>query len=258
MLDRDVVEAFVSGGARKAFGPELHIEGDALFLDGWWQTAFRISPEVFILRNEEPPHDSHALKHLVDALAARGLQEVGIDLPAMVPIVYVELTLGDASWILWSTDLTSGEQALATRATTESFFGVDGRDCAEIPDFGAELGGARRIAGLPAALILVVGLAPDWVQELDASLEGCQVVSRTLEEITPHGCGALMPTLIVVDASNRGGRDFIAGLRADASCQVLPVVALAEASGGVTGADVCLHRDGPPCSWAESLRRILP
>ena len=40
-FDPKVVDAFVNEGAKRAFGPTLHVEGDYLFFDGWWQTATR-------------------------------------------------------------------------------------------------------------------------------------------------------------------------------------------------------------------------
>lgn len=255
--DRDVIEAFTSG-ARKAFGPELHIEGDALFLAGWWQAAFRVAPGVVLLRNEEAPDDSPVLVSIAEALASYGLTEVGVDLPAMTPIIYTELTLGAASWTLWAADLPSGESALATRAMADSFVGGPTADPMAPSDLGAELGGARRLAGEAPSLILTVGLKADVVTQLDASMTECRFISRTFGEIVPDRCGTLIPTLIMVDADEGAGRDFILGLRNDVYCRFLPVVAVTAGPSVPPGADISLDPAEPPAAWAGALRRILP
>ncbi len=258
MDDPDVIDAFVSGGGRKAFGPALHIEGDALLLSGWWQAAFRVTPEVFMLRNEDPPEEAQVVQNVAGALVERGLTEVGADLPAMTAIIYAELTLGDVSWTLWAADRVTGEQALRARATVESFFGDAPSAPAELADFGAELGGARRIAGLPPTLVLTIGLQPDLAEQLEASLAECRFVSKSFDQIAVDACSALIPTMIVIDASERVGQDFIADLRYDPFCRFLPVAAVIGAADLSTPVDVFLDPALPPGAWADRLRRVLP
>ncbi len=259
MEDRDVIEAFVSSGARQAFGPNLHIEGDALFLHGWWHGAFRVAPDTFIVRNEEPPDDSRALEDVAESLAGRGLQQVGVDLPLIQPITYTALSLGSVSWALWASGLARGEEALAARVAVESYL-----DDSQVepsppnPGFTAELGGARRVAGLPPMLILAVGIAADTAHQLEAALPDCQVEARRLEEIAPDVCGTLIPALVLVDATARIGREFIMELRADACGRFLPVVALTGEGDVPLGADAALDPAQPPGSWVEPLRRLLP
>ncbi|MDQ6615394.1 MAG: hypothetical protein M3083_11775 [Actinomycetota bacterium] len=257
MDDRDVIETFITSGARRAFGPEVHVEGDALFLAGWWQTAFRVAPGVFMLRNEEPPDGSSVIEHLAEALSAAGLNEVGVDLPAMTLIVYTELTLADVSWTLWAADLPSGEQALEKRVTAESVFGGPASQASE-PDLGGELGGARRLAGLAPWVILTVGLDSAVVDQLEAGLAECRFVSRGFSDIGPDGCGTLMPTLIMVDATEEVGRDFVEGLRSDVFCRFLPVAAVTPELQLPSGADISFDPSTPPGAWVEPLRRILP
>jgi hypothetical protein len=257
--DREVTQAFVRMGARRAFGPTMHIEGDALLLNGWWQTAFRVAQDAFIVRNEEPPEDSDILQAVAEELSAQGLQQVGVDFPAITAITYAELSLGSVSWALWAADLASGEQALATRAGAESFFGERiSEGSPESADYSVEVGGARRIAGLPPSLILTVGLGTAHLEQLQAGLPECRFVSRSFEEIVPAACGPLIPTLIFVDATGTAGREFIMELRADACGRFLPVVALSQGPGVPLGADVALDPAEPPGGWFEPIRRLLP
>lgn len=257
--DREVIWAFVRTGARRAFGPTVHIEGDALLLNGWWQTAFRVAPNAFIVRNEEPPEDSDIVQAVTEELSGQGLQQVGVDFPAITAITYAELSLGSTSWALWAADLATGEQALATRAGAESFFGERMSEGApESVDFSAEVGGARRVAGLPPSLILTVGLGTTHVEQLQAGLPECRFVCRSFEEIVPAACGTLIPTLMLVDATRKAGREFIMELRADACGRFLPVAALSQGPDVPLGADVVLDPEQPPSGWFEPIRRLLP
>lgn len=259
-----MIGAFVDGATR-AFGPSVHAQGDALYLGGWWHAAFRVAPEVFIVCNEEPPEPSPVLDLLAAALADHGLREVGVDLPLIQPITYTQLSLGHMSWALWARDLAAGEAALVERATAETFLtdapvgGLTGvGDLDHVVDVSAGVGGLRRIAGLPASLVLAVGLEPSQVDELRAALGDCRVEARSFEEMPAAGCPALLPALVVVDATGPTGRAFVAELRADAGGRVLPVAAVAAGGEVPAGADVALDGRGPAATWAESLRNLLP
>lgn len=257
--DRQVIDAFLNEGAKRAFGPSLHIEGDALMLSGWWHAAFRVAAGVFAVRNEEPREPAPALDDLVTALKDIGLSEVAVDHPLIQPITYTEISLGQVSWALWATDLATGDRALIARAGAETFF-TDSLGEPEEPvsaDFSAELGGARRVAGLPAALVLTVGLQEQQATELGTALGDCRLESRSFAEFPPSACGALIPGVIVVDATGPTGREFIMELRTEACGRFLPVVALTEGA-APPGADEALDPDLPPAAWVAPLRALLP
>lgn len=261
MDDRDVIDGFVNGAARRAFGPTLHLEGDALFLQGYWHAGFRVAEGVFIVRNEEAPGEAPALRDLVGALAGAGLREVAVDHPLVHPITYTEMAIGHVSWTLWAADLAAAETALAARAGADTFLTDAPLGEPVVPesaDFSAELGGARRLAGLPAAVVLTVGLPADRNEALRASLDDCRFVTRSFEEMPPSACGALIPSLVVVDASEQTGREFVMELRAEACGRFLPVAAVTPAAEVPLGADVALDPGQPPAAWVEPLRALLP
>ena len=266
MNDREVIDAFLVGGAKRAFGPSLHIENNTLILNGWWHAALRISESVFVVRNEEPREDRAPLDELLAALVEAGLSQVALDHPYIQPITYTELSLGQVAWALWASDLDTGVQALVERASAETFFTDSYTDTAffdasgapKDADFSAELGGARRVAGLPAALVLTVGVEPARAQELGAALDDCRIVTKSFAEFAPSACGALIPGVVVVDASDRTGIEFIMELRAEACGRYVPVVALTETSELPRGADSVVDLRQPPTAWAEPVRALLP
>ncbi len=259
MDDADVIQAFVHRGVRRAFGPTLHVEGDALFLAGWWHAAFRVAPDTFIVRNEEPPAPSAALAQLADELSARALHEVGVDLPLIQPVTYVELSLGSVSWTLWASDRASGEEALAARTSGDSFLTeTSSAGPGATTDVSTEWGGARRLAGLPPSVVLAVGLDAGRAEELRACLPDCSVEARAFEEITPDACGSLLPALVLVDATNSTGRDFVMELRASACGRFLPVAAVTEGTEPPLGAEEAIDATRPVSTWVETLRRLLP
>lgn len=257
MDDQEVVRAFVEERAVSAFGPTLHVEGDALLFDGWWHTALRVSDDVFIVRNEEPPDGGvPALGELTGVLAARGLQKVGEDLPLILPVTYVALSLGQVPWALWAVDLVAGEQALIERAGAESFLGDAPRQDAAMDH--NQVAGARRLAGLPPSVIVTVGLASTEAGRLQDALPDCHLETRTFEDTDPEACGALIPSLVVVEAGSQQGREFIMQLRASACGRFLPVAAVTAEPGVPLGADAALDPDQAPGGWLEPIRALLP
>ena len=259
--DREVIDSFLTAGAKRAFGQKLHIEGDALFLSGWWHACMRVADGVFAVRNEEPREEAPVLGELLGSLRGMGLSEVAVDHPLIHPITYTELAIGHVSWAIWAQDLAAAEQALTARAGAETFFTDAPLFDASEPvsaDFSAELGGARRLAGLPAALVLTVGLDTGRADELRAALGDCRLESRSFAEFPPSGCGALIPGVVVVDASGETGRQFIMELRTEACGRFLPVVALTEDGDIPLGADESLDPRVPPGEWVAPLRALLP
>ena len=261
-----MVQAFVAGGARRAFGPSLHVEGDGLFVEGYWHAAFRIAPDTFIVRTEAPPEGSAVLETLKGELGGRGLREVGTDLPAITAITYTELTLGSVSWAVWAPDLPTGEERLAERVMGESFLGPDASGDAdsiasgdtESMDFSTELGGARRLAGLPASFVLLVGVTPQEASEVEASLPDCRCVAMAFDEINPDDCETLLPTMIVVDARRPEGLAFISDLRGGVYAKSLPVLAVSATEGTLPGADLALDPVLGPSTWVAVIRSLLP
>ncbi|MBW3555496.1 MAG: hypothetical protein KY454_01020 [Actinobacteria bacterium] len=263
MDDRDVIDAFLNKGTTNCFGPTLHVEGDVLLLNGWWHVALRISPDAFIVRNEEPREESTVLEDIARALGARQLQQVGVDLPLIQAVTYAHLSLGQMSWQLWAADLGAGERALINKVGADSFLNdapifPEPSGTFESKDFSAELGGARRVSGLPPTVILAVGLNPEQASQLHASFADCQVETRGFDEIEPGACGTLIPSAVIVDAAEQIGREFIMELRVDACGRFLPVVAVTEDDKPPPGADEVLDPRLDPASWVQPLRALLP
>lgn len=257
MEDLEVLEALVSGGARRAFSPTLHIEGDCLFYDGWWQAVFRVAPTTFALRDEEAPGDTTVLADAAEMLKGLGIVEVPASPALLFAITYTEIALGLVQWTIWSSDLATAENALATRAGHDAFLNDYDTDGLKEADYSAELGGARRNAGLPPSIVLTVGIDPVMVTALGARLDDCRMESRALGEIRPEACGALIPTLVLVDATGAEGREFAMELRAAACGRFIPVVAVS-AEGTPLGADAAVSPLGEAADWVEPIRRLLP
>ena len=256
--DNQVVEAFVNEGATRAFGPTLHVEGDYLFFDGWWQTAIRISPRTFAIRNEEPPEETDVAAKVGAALAARGLQDLGTDFPIIGAITYSEIALPPVAWSVWAPDEETGAAELNERAGRDAFLGDETSPVPVDADYGAELGGARRLSGLPPSLVLTLGVDAATTEDLAAVLPECRFESRALGAVTPEVCGSLLPTLMLIDATAQSGRDFIMEMRAAACGRVLPVVALTGDESVPLGADTAVDATTPPLTWVQKIRALLP
>lgn len=259
--DSEVVDAFVNDRTRGAFGSTLHVEADVLMLDGWWHAILRVTPEVFIMRNEEPPSDTTLLDDAAAAFAARGLRCVGEDHPLIQPITYTAISLGAASWTVWATDPAAADAAFTARLSGDSEFiaadpGDMGMESAQ--GFTAELGGARRLSGLPSSVILTVGVDQWRADELALSFPDCRVEARTFEEMPPEACGNLIPNLIVVNATAQVGRDWTMEVRASACGRFLPVLGVVHEGGPPLGSDGALQADAPVSTWIEPLRALLP
>ena len=256
MEDSEVINAFVHEGARTAFGPTLHLEGDCLFLDGWWQACFRISPEAFALRNENPPRDTDTLKVVAAELSAKGMQPVDTNPSLLYAITYTEIALGLVQWEVWAADTAAADAAIAARAGADAFLGDYSNELKEA-DYSAEIGGARRTAGLPPSIILTVGLGDDDTRALQAHLSACRVGTRHFDASTPQMCGSIIPTVGVIDATGKTGKDFVMELRAAACGRFLPVAAVTSDAQLPLGADVALQ-PANPTGWVDSIRRLLP
>ncbi len=258
MDDRDVISAFVAG-AREGGGSSLHIESDALFFAGWWQIAFRVSEDAFIVRDEPTPQPTTAIEQVKEALSARGLDEIPGDHPLIEPLTYTELSLAGGVWRLWGVDERRGTAALAARVGAESIArDWTEEDGAVVEGLGSQLEGARRIAGLPPSVVVAVGLRRDEVYSLEAAIPECRFESRALGQIAPEACGDLGPSLIVVDATDRAGREFIMELRAAACGRFLPVAAVTREEAPPPGADVALDARLPAGAWRDALLALLP
>jgi len=259
MEDREVIAAFVHEGARTAFGPSLHIEGDCLFFDGWWQAGFRIDPTAFSIRHEDPPRPTDALEQLALELTGLGMKPVDASPSLLYAITYAEIALGLVQWELWAADTAAADLAMNTRAGADSFLAdyAVGTPVREADYNTAELGGARRIAGLPPSILLTVGVAEEATRALQAHLSDCRFETRTFDTIQPEMCGALIPTVVVIDATGQKGREFVMELRAAACGRFLPVAALTTDAQVPLGADIALN-PADPTTWVDPIRKLLP
>lgn len=258
MEDSQVVEAFVNEGAKRAFGPTLHVEGDFLFFDGWWQAAIRISPRTFAVRAEAPPEETDVAARMDAALAARGLADIGTDHPLVGAITYSEIALPPVTWTVWSPDADTGVADLERRAGHDTFLGDEPSPVPVEVSYEAELGGARRLSGLPPALILTLGVEPAQTEALAAVLPECRFESRALDAVTPDVCGSLLPSLMLVDATSGTGRELIMEMRAAACGRFVPVVAVTADESVPLGADVTVDPATPPLTWVQRIRALLP
>lgn len=252
-----MVQAFVEEGAKRAFGPTLHIEGDFLFFDGWWQAAMRVSLDTFAVRAEEPPADTDVVEQMDTALEAKGLENQGTDFPLVGAITYTEIALPPVAWSVWSPSAARAEEALGDRAGRDAFLGDETSPIPVDVDYGAELGGARRLSGLPPAVVLTLGVAPASTDVLEPLLPECRFESRPLDATSPDVCNSLMPSLMLVDATADTGRNFIMELRAAACGRTVPVLALTP-DGTPAGADAAVDPGTEPTSWVEPIRNLLP
>ena len=257
MDDREVLDAFVGGGAVHAFGAKLHVEGDTLAVDGWWKAAFRVAPTTIAVREEPVPDQSTALDGLAECLRSFGLRPVGADPALLTAITYTALDLGAADWTVWSTTQMTAEADIAARAGVDTFFDDAPRPPPSPSIHEAQRGGARRTAGLAPLVIVAVGVRKEAVDAMAAALGNCRIEARGIDEIDPEACGALMPDLALIDATSGGGMAFTLGLRATARGESIPMVAIAP-SGSWTPADVTVSPTETPDEWADHIRRLLP
>lgn len=256
-----MVRAFVADGARQGFGLTVNVERDALLLDGWWHAAFRIAPDTFMVRTDDPPSGGAAMDDLVAELAARGLAGVADHLPLTTALAYAELSLGTGvNWGLWATDRASGEAALAERVNPDSYVQDSMLSASahpeQVTDLSAELEGARRMAGLPDAVIVAVGLDEAALRQLRPAIPECRFEAVPLAA-GPDACGPLHPALLLVDARSQAAKELIMEFRADACGRFLPVVALTDEELPL-GADETLSPDLEPLQWVGLIRKLLP
>ncbi len=117
----ELVRLYVWEGARSGASDRLVIEEDALVLDVWWPAAFRVAPDVFGVRGDEPPDDSPVIADLAAQLTARGLEPVATNPPLLHTITLSEIALGLVEWSVWATDEETADAALADRASHGSY-----------------------------------------------------------------------------------------------------------------------------------------
>ncbi|MGH9280756.1 MAG: hypothetical protein ACRD12_22030 [Acidimicrobiales bacterium] len=257
MEDSEVIEAFLEG-ALSAFGPALNVERGTLKVEAWWSLAFRVSDRTVLVRDEEPPTGPSIGEDLRAVLTARGMTALGGELPAIGALTYTNLDLGYAPWVMWSTDLATGEADLNARATEESFFGGEGTSgySTSMDNVAANARSARRLAGDLTKVVLAVGLGGAAVDQLRDSLGDCRLESRTFDGITPDDCGALLPTLVLVDAVTPAGVSFVAGLQAGDAVDV-PVVAVTPGGEMLAGADATVAAADHPDVWVTLIADLL-
>jgi len=258
MEDKEVIAAFIHEGARTAFGPSTHLEGDCLFLDGWWQVCFRVSQDTFAIRRDTPPRESDVIEQIALELTGMGMQPVDKNPGLLYAITYTEIALGIVQWEVWAPDKATADKAISARAGMDAFLGDYATDEPfKEPDYSAEIGGARRNAGLPPSIVLTIGVDEDRTRALEGNLPDCRFITRTFDDITPEMCGGIIPTVVVVDTSEPTGKDFVMELRAVACGRFLPVAAVTTDTLVPLGADITLNPSNPD-AWVDPTRRLLP
>jgi hypothetical protein len=236
----------------------MHIETDCLFLDGWWQASFRVSPDVFSTRHDPPPRESDIVDLVAKELSGRGLEVVDSNPSLLYAITYTEIALGLVAWDVWAPDKATAMAALSARAGDDAFLGDYATDEPfQEADYTAELGGARMLAGLPPSVVLTVGVGEDQTRAIQGHLSDCRFVTHTFDTIKPDMCGAIIPTVVLVDASAQVGKEFVMELRAAACGRFLPVAAVTTDTVVPLGADLTLDPARPE-AWVEPIRRLLP
>lgn len=274
MEERELVGAFVSG-ARDGSVPGLLIDGDLLYVEGWWHAALRIAPDVHIVRAEVPPRPTAVLELLAASLGDAGLQHVpGGDNPLINAITYVTGDVSGLEWNLWARSAQIGAAAIAQRAGGETvlpgsesgydlvgLFETAGTPLSDnLPgnrgDISAEFAESLLGGGQLAAVVLAVGLADEQVAGLRDALPTCRLESRAIEEAV-SACGIIKPDLVVVDASTRRGRDFLLEFRAEACGRFVPVAAVT-AEPVPPGADTTLEPAASAVGWSDRLAPLLP
>lgn len=253
-----MIRAFVDG-ARDGPGENLHVEGEALLLAGWWPAGFRLAPDAFLVRDESPPVASTVFRDLTGELRERGLGEIPGDHPLVHVIALTDLSLTGVDWQVWTTDADRAAAVLTERASAESVPHQQTPDEMALfqpGDFTTQFEGARRIAGVPESLVVAVGLPDDTALGLEGAMRECRVEARSLAQLSPEACGELRPHLVVVDATDSAGQQYVAALRAAAGGRSLPVAAVT-ADTPPRGADVALDPSQPPSAWREQLLALL-
>jgi hypothetical protein len=257
-----LIEAYLAG-ARQGVAPGgLYVEGDVLYLDGWWQAAFRLATDAYLVQAEPPPSSTHAIELLQAGLARRGLQTIPGEHPLVHAVTYAELSLTGVEWTLWASDAERGQTALTHRTAPETAPDVGWSasapsvwDHPAAGDVSADFAASLQ-AGMPPSVVLAVGLDPERVAELEAVVPDCRVQAADLGGAVA-ACGATVPHLVIADAATEDGRRFLLEFRAEACGRHVPVAAVAD-DAGVTGADVTLDAAVSPAAWGDQLRALLP
>jgi hypothetical protein len=215
-----------------------------------------VSPQAFALRNEDAPRETTVLQDVALELSGLGMQPVETNPSLLYAITYTEIALGLVQWQMWAPDAAAATAAIAARAGADAFLG-DYADEFKEADYSAEIGGARRTAGLPPSIVLTVGVDQEETRALQAHMSDCRFETRTFDTITPEMCGSIIPTVVLIDATGQTGKAFVMELRAAACGRFLPVAALTTDEQLPLGADIALDPSRPQ-SWVDPIRRLLP
>jgi hypothetical protein len=198
------------------------------------------------------------LAQLAMELSASGMQPVESNPSLLYAITYTEIALGLVQWEVWAVDAATAANAISERAGADAFLGDYATDEPfKEADYTAELGGARRTAGLPPSIVLTVGVDETQTRMLQGHLSDCRFETRAFDTIQPEMCGALIPTVVLIDATGQTGKEFVMELRAAACGRFLPVAAITTDKQLPLGADVALD-PADPTAWVDPIRHLLP
>lgn len=258
-----LIEAFLDG-ARTGLAPGLYVEGDVLYLDGWWQAAFRLAEDAFIVQAEPPPSPTDVVDLLAAGLERRGLQPIPGEHPLVQAVTYAELSVTGVEWTLWAAEAERGQQALVSRTDPDLAEGAGAAVSGSAPsaadhpalgDLSEEFAQSMR-DGMPQSVILAVGLGDKTVAELEELVPDCRVQGAGFDDAVA-ACGVTVPHLVIVDASTDHGRRFLLEFRAEACGRHVPVAAVTDAD-EVPGADTTLEPHVSPAAWRDQLAHLLP
>lgn len=258
-----LIEAFLEG-ARTGLGPRLYVEGDVLYLDGWWQAAFRLAENVFLVQAEPPPSPTDVVDLLTAGLERRGLHPIPGEDPLVQAVTYAELSVTGIEWTLWAAEAERGQQVLAARTDPDLAAGSAAARSGSAPsvwdhpmlgDLSEEFARSMR-DGMPQSVILTVGLGDKAVADLEGVVPDCRVQGAGFDEAVAV-CGVTVPHLVIVDASTDYGRRFLLEFRAEACGRHVPVAAVTDAE-EVPGADTTLDPQASPGVWRDELVHLLP
>lgn len=258
-----LVEAYLDG-ARAGLGTGLYVEGDVLYLNGWWQAAFRLAEDAYLVQAEPPPSPTDVIDLLAAGLARRGLEPVPGEHPLVQAVTYAELSVTGVEWTLWAADAERGQRALARRTAPEVAEGAGMAASGSAPsvadhpalgDLSEEFARSLR-EGMPPSVILAVGLGETVAADLEEVVPDCRVQATGFHDAIA-ACGVTVPHLVIADASTDDGRRFLLEFRAEACGRHVPVAAVTDAD-EVPGADVTLDPQVPPVAWRDQLVALLP
>jgi nucleoside-diphosphate-sugar epimerase len=83
-------------------------------------------------------------------------------------------------------------------------------------------------------------------------------LGRALDDVDADACCALLPTLVLVDATSAAGRALIVDLRSTTWGATVPLVAVTDGDDVPLAVDASVDVAQPAAAWAERVGYLLP